>query len=191
MLLNCTLSGMRAATMRWYLDQLYLIIFIGIITMNMTAATITLTSANALSQFNGFDSELQCIARMPMSELLRIKKTLQMISNVTLDVDEMDTVDDTLSARSDTIDRSIRDRIKNAFGITTIGPMLTPMPFTGGPFRYSEYKIDFLGVCVCVYLMVLSFCYHSGTKSAIRAMVATMAGKMENQRKSKKFYILA
>lgn len=113
---------------------MYLLIFIGIVTTDMIAATELLAPPNTLSHFNGFGGELQCMARMPMSELLRIKKTIQLISNVT--VDETNTEDDALSARSDSIDRNIlRDRFNNGFAVTSMGSILTPMPFIGGHFR--------------------------------------------------------
>lgn len=113
---------------------MYLLIFIGIVTTDMMAATELLAPPNALSQFNGFGGELQCMARMPMSELLRIKKTIKLLSNVT--VDETHTDDDALSARSEPIDRKfLRDRLNNGFAGTSMGSILTPMPFIGGHFR--------------------------------------------------------
>lgn len=136
-LCGSVLSAKRTHTMWWRRNQLYLLIFIGIIRTDMAAVAEATLPSNTLSQFNGFDGELQCMARMPMSQLLRIKKTLQMISNVT--VDEMHTDDDdALSARSDTIDRKfLRDKFKNIFAgsSTSMGPILTPMPFIGGHFR--------------------------------------------------------
>lgn len=127
----------KTHTMRWHRNQLYLLIFIGIISADMTAVAEAPLPSNTLKKFNGFGGELQCMARMPMSQLLRIKKTLQMISNVTVDEMHMDD-GDALSARSDTIDRKfLRDKFNNGFaGSTSMGPILTPMPFIGGHFRW-------------------------------------------------------
>lgn len=121
--------------MWWTLDQLSLLIFVGITTY-MMATTAVLASSNTLSQFNGFGGELQCMAQLPLSELLRIKQTLQLISNVTVDGTTR-THSDAISARSDTIDRTIlRDRFNRfAAAAVPMEQMLTPMPYIGGRFR--------------------------------------------------------
>lgn len=124
--------------MRWHLHQMYLLIFIGIVTTDMMAATESLAPPNTL--FNDFGGELQCMARMPISELLRIKKTIQLISNVT--VDETHTENDALSARSESIDRNIlRDRFNNGFAAASMGSILTPMPYIGGHFRWHSIEL--------------------------------------------------
>lgn len=92
-----------------------------------------LTSSTTLSQFNGFDDKLQCVARLPMFELLRIQQKIQLLSNATAD-DTHTTDTDALMPRSDTIERKfLRDKFNPM--TASMDSILTPMPFIGGRFR--------------------------------------------------------